>query len=41
MRSTNDFVGLEEEVGYTQSIDMEAGLPAVVLIAAVWVYAHS
>lgn len=41
MKSKHEFVGMEEEVGYTQSIDMEAGLPAVILIAAIWVFSAS
>ncbi|MGX9709801.1 MULTISPECIES: hypothetical protein [Stenotrophomonas] len=41
MNIKHEFVGMEQEVGYTQSIDMQAGLPAVVLLAAIWVYAAS
>ncbi|WP_430370250.1 hypothetical protein [Stenotrophomonas geniculata] len=41
MNIRNEFVGMEEEVGYTQNIDMQAGLPAVVLMAAIWVYSAS
>lgn len=37
----SEFIGLEEEVGYTQSIDMQAGAPVVILVAAIWVYANS
>lgn len=41
MNSKSDFVGMEEEVGYSQSIDMQAGAPVVILIGAIWVYANS
>lgn len=36
------FQGLEEEVGFAQqSIDVQAGVPAVILIVALWTFAHS